>query len=265
MEDRLLVELVEKRKFLVKTIKEMTSFLREAPEGRLRCTKKGDKAEYYLVTEKGDTKGKYIHKSDQGLAALLAQKSYDQKILKMVKTELARVDNLINIIRSHNLVGLYAHLPEMRKELVNPIYLPDEEYVKQWKDRQYDRLEFKEDEAEFYTLADERVRSKVEILIANMMYQKKIPYHYEVPVKLVRLGIVFCDFEGLNVKKRRTMYHEHFGMMDDPEYAEKAVRKMSEYMKNGLFPGRDLIISYETRSFPMNTKDIQSMINHYLR
>ena len=54
-------------------------------------------------------------------------------------------------------------------------------------------------------------------------------------------------------------------MMDDPEYAEKAVRKMSEYMKNGLFPGRDLIISYETRSFPMNTKDIQSMINHYLR
>ena len=263
MEDRLLVELVEKRKFLVKTIKEMTSFLREAPEGRLRCTKKGGRAEYYLITEKGDTKGKYIHKSDQGLAALLAQKSYDQKILKMVKIELTRVDNLINIIRSHDLVGLYAHLPEMRKELVNPIYLPDEEYVKQWKDRQYDRLEFKEDEAEFYTLADERVRSKVEILIANMMYQKKIPYHYEVPVKLVRLGIVFCDFEGLNVKKRRTMYHEHFGMMDDPEYCERALRKISDYQRSGYHLGENFIATFESKKQPLDMRLLEKLMDHY--
>ncbi len=32
--------------------------------------------------------------------------------------------------------------------------------------------------------------------------------------------------------------------MDDPKYAEKAVRKINSYIANGYFPGDNLIVSF---------------------
>lgn len=56
------------------------------------------------------------------------------------------------------------------------------------------------------------------------------------------------------------MYWEHLGMMDDSEYAEKAIRKISEYQRNNIFPGNQLIISAETMSIPVNTQEIRALI-----
>lgn len=69
---------------------------------------------------------------------------------------------------------------------------------------------------------------------------------YEFPLKLKGYGIVYPDFTLLDVKHRREIYWEHFGMMDNPEYAYKAVLKLETYMKNGFYPGKNLLLTFET-------------------
>ena len=77
------------------------------------------------------------------------------------------------------------------------------------------------------------------------------------------MGQIYPDFTVLNVKKRKEYYWEHFGMMDDPSYAEKVLQKLSTYEQNGIFPGEQLIITFETRKNPLNQKQISNLIEHY--
>jgi len=41
------------------------------------------------------------------------------------------------------------------------------------------------------------------------------------------------------------LFHEHFGLTDDPEYMEKNLEKLWKYIKLGIMPGRDLMITFE--------------------
>ena len=109
------------------------------------------------------------------------------------------------------------------------------------------------------------VRSKSEKIIADLLYRKGIPYHYE-PELILRDGTkIYPDFAVLNLKHRKTIYWEHLGMMEDPEYSEKAVRKISAYIKNGIFPGEQLILTAETKEFPVNVREVKILIQHYLQ
>ena len=92
----------------------------------------------------------------------------------------------------------------------------------------------------------------------------KIPYKYEVPLPLKGFGIVYPDFVVLNAKQRKVYYWEHLGMMEQPDYAAAAVQKLEQYQKNGIFPGDKLILTYETKTRPLNTKLLEQCIIQYL-
>ena len=52
--------------------------------------------------------------------------------------------------------------------------------------------------------------------------------------------------------------------MDDPKYAEKAIRKINSYIENGIFPGDKLIVSYESSGVVLNDRIVIKMIEKYL-
>ena len=53
--------------------------------------------------------------------------------------------------------------------------MSDKEYVNQWSAQIYSGKDFEEGQAEIYTEQKERVRSKSEKIIADMLYHKNIP------------------------------------------------------------------------------------------
>ena len=53
-------------------------------------------------------------------------------------------------------------------------------------------------------------------------------------------------------------------MMDDEEYANKNILKISFYEENGYFPGANLITTFETSKIPINPANIKNMIRQYL-
>lgn len=254
-----------RKEYLNMLKKETEKKLKSVPQGTLRISCSSGRTQYYYRQKSSDRTGTYLPASKIKLVRQLAQKGYEEQVLKSAMQEIHAITTYQTLLPEISADSLYEHLSETRRTLVEPIRETNEAFIERWKSVPFSGKSFPEDFPEFYTRQGERVRSKSEVIIADLLSREGIPYRYEYPVQLKNYGSVHPDFTVLNISLRKEMYWEHFGMMDDPEYAEKAVRKMSEYMKNGLFPGRDLIISYETRSFPMSTKDIQSMIDHYLR
>ena len=63
--------------------------------------------------------------------------------------------------------------------------------------------------------------------------------------------------KGLNI------LWEHLGLMDIPEYAEKAIRKITAYEVNGYFPGENLILTMETRGQPLDVRLVNKLIRKY--
>ena len=82
----------------------------------------------------------------------------------------------------------------------------------------------------------------------------KIPYRYEYPLKLKDLGIVYPDFTLLKVATQEEIYWEHFGMMDNPAYCQKAIQKLHTYGRNGIYPGKNLIVTFETIQTPLDMR-----------
>ncbi len=145
-----------------------------------------------------------------------------------------------------------------------PIELPDDEYIAQWQAYEYEKKPFRDNDTEFYTDLGERVRSKSEIIIANTLLKMKIPYRYECPLRLQNGVWIYPDFTVLRMRDRRELYLEHLGMMDDLTYCESAMRRITQYEMNGLYPGDRLLLTHETRREPLNLKLLERILEFYI-
>lgn len=149
--------------------------------------------------------------------------------------------------------------------MVDSRIMSDKEYVNQWSTQIYSGKDFEEGQAEIYTEKKERVRSKSEKIIADMLYHKNIPYKYECPVTLKGLGTIYPDFTCLRLTDRKTILWEHLGMMTDPIYCQKAMKKIDIYSKNGLIQGRDIIYTFESEKYSLNTMSVENLISQIFR
>ncbi|WP_200277183.1 hypothetical protein, partial [Rhodovulum adriaticum] len=110
----------------------------------------------------------------------------------------------------------------------------------------------------------ERVRSKSEKILADIFYSKGIDYKYECPVNLSNSVRIYPDFTFLHPTSKKEIYWEHHGMMDDPAYSEETIRKIRTYEKNGIFVGKNLIITFETRSQTLDGEWVEKLIKEHL-
>ncbi len=247
--------------------------LQNAPQGTLRISKSGKTIQYYQITKSGDTHGEYIPTKNYKLAKELAQKDYDKRLTVTLKKELKFLQNTLRSYRwlqkSVTPVALiFEKLNKLRRPLIHPASLPTEDFVKLWQSVQYSGKPFSEDDYELYTSQKERVRSKSEIIIADTLYRLDIPYRYEYPLEITTEKgthrTFFPDFICLNIRTRQEFIWEHFGKMDDAEYATSAAQKLKVYEKNGIFPGKNLIISLETSTLPINSMQVEKTAKQYL-
>ena len=261
----LLKELLDRERFLKEVIEKEKSTLKDPPTGRLRCSTVNTYPRYYIRSTSDDRFGKYIPKKNIEIAKALAQKEYDEAILKKAVKELDLLKKVLEVYPKECLENVYNNIPPIRQALIEPVCLPDDQYVERWLSVPYERKGFSEDAPEYYTVRGERVRSKSEIIIADILNRMNIPYRYEFPIRLKGAGIIHPDFTVLKIKTREEMLWEHLGMMDDAEYAEKALERIDLYLRNGYYPGLNQILTHETSKRPIRNKLVEEMIDKYFR
>lgn len=250
---------------LKKVIREKENVLKFARPGILNVHAFNENVNFYYKETPDAKERRYLRTSEKDLVRELCQKDYDQRVLSSAQEELKRLEKLLKYYDKSTYEEIFETINIHRQPYINPVRLSDKEFVKQWESFTYTGKEFTEDMPEYYTDKGERVRSKSEILIANALERRKIPYRYEAPLFLDGYGKVYPDFTILDMKTRREWYWEHMGLMDDPVYLEYAIKKIETYEKNQIFPGKNLILTYETRKSPFNQKIVKALIETYLQ
>lgn len=90
------------------------------------------------------------------------------------------------------------------------------------------------------TARGELVRSKSEVIIANLLHAKEIDYEYEQ--ELVLDGTPTNKYPDFTVEDDDTgeaFYWEHLGMLGDPSYRRRWEEKKTWYRDNGIVPHED--------------------------
>lgn len=257
--NKLIVQLNKRKEYLQELLDEIEDKIHTFPEGTLRVSKINGIPRYYHITSMGDTKGKYILKKNKELAEQLAQKDYAKKVYQCAKTELEDIKKFLNKHDRKEFENIYLKLNQYRQELVNPMIVSDEEYAVQWEKEMFVSNPYHPEERVYLTKKEEMVRSKSEVMIADMYYELGIPYRYEAELCLQNGKIKYPDFTLLNVQTREIVYHEHLGLMDDEQYRKANLMKLDEYRRNGIYLGKNLIITYEAEGCYLNIREIRDM------
>lgn len=259
--DEFLKMLKGREEFLVKEIEKREKRLDKAPAGTLRISKKGKTIQYYIrrQTEKSGT---YLKRADQKLILTLAQKKYDERFIRLAKSELKYLRTFVDHY-STQIRGLALPFPWEIKKDMDIAEMTDEEYVHYWQSMEYKPKKIDEGVPFHVTARGERVRSKSEELIANALFSHGIPYKYECPVRLYNGEFRYPDFTILNLRTRKVVLLEHLGMLDDPDYIYANLKKVREYEKSGIFLGKELLITAESQKMPMNTRVINAFITKH--
>lgn len=248
---------------LEEIIKKVSDRLPEAPSGTLRIGKSNNKVQYYHRDGGRGDNGKYIPLSRKNLVCALAQKSYDEELLKVAKSEYELLQNFLST-KFKLPEQVFSSLSPQRQQLVVPEIITDAEYAKQWLMQEYEGLPFDDNAPEFYTGKGERVRSKSEIVIADILKRNEYPYLYERPLYFGDGSVKYPDFTVLNVRERKEIYLEHLGMMDDEVYLMNSLNKIASYERNDIYLGDRLIVTYETSKRPLNTKEVEKKLRFFL-
>ena len=229
-------------------------------EKPLRLSKSNGIFQYYIEI---NNKRSYIKKKNIQLAKTLAQRDYNKKLIPCIAKNIDILENFTRSYSPQNCINCFSSLPTARKLLVTPVFMDDTTYARQW---QAQKFEPKRDppEGSYFTQKDEHVRSKSEVIIANILNTKGVPYHYEYPVKISSSVTFHPDFFCLNKRTRREFYWEHCGKMDNPEYSGDLVKRLALYAQKNIICGKNLILTMETLEHPLNTKDVEKVIETFL-
>lgn len=254
--------LLREQKYLEAICSRAENGLKSSPDGHLRISVDKNKIRYYHCTTNDN--GAYISKSNLELPRQLAQKKYNQLILKKAETRLKQIKKITKDYSDDEVEQIYNKLHKERQTLVAPVEPTWEQKMAQWYGEKYQGKEFYEGTAVIITEKGERVRSKSEKILADYFYRNNILYRYEKTLYLKGYGMVYPDFTFLSRRTGEEIYWEHEGMMDKPDYAKKAIKKIESYQKNGIYLGERLIITFETEQTVLNSQIMEQLVQRYL-
>ena len=236
---------------------------RGADQRTLRLSKRKEGYQYYL--EDNDGRRSYVKDRDIETARKAAQREYDMKMHKKLLILRNRLERFIRLYDIEVIENEYNNMCEAKKILVTPVIPSDEEFVKKWNEDHKGNMNPFPETGRYLTQKGEYVRSKSEKILADLFFKNEIPYTYEPAVELSNGTCVYPDFALLNVRTRKTIFWEHFGLITDGEYAKKTLHKLSAYERSNIRIGEDLLFSMESETLPLDVEQIEKKIGQYLR
>ena len=104
------------------------------------------------------------------------------------------------------------------------------------------------------------IQKNLFIVLVQEIWFDQNPYECALPLGE---SVVYPDFTIRHPITGKTYYWEHFGMVDNPVYAKKAISKMELYMSHQIYPDIQLITTYETKEFPLVPETIEFNIKRF--
>ena len=257
--DTIYERILDEDKRLEQQIRDIEKHLKKMPEGKFVCTKNGNRYKWYQSDLHTQT---YIPKKKRKLAEKLATKKYLLSLLEDLKHErLAIQFYLRHHSKETRAEELLQKCPEIQRLLL-PYFKPMSQELSEWKKESYKSNPTYPEQLIHKSISGNMLRSKSEVMIDMSLYKHKIPFRYEEEIELEGT-ILHPDFTVRHPKTGETYYWEHFGLMDNPSYAQSAFAKMNLYTSQGIIPSVNLITTFETKEHPLSIETIENIIGQY--
>lgn len=221
----------------------------------------GEKGNLYYCKHV-DGKKIYLGKDNQEINQLKARRLLTEATRKMEVNE-ALMRQFLLEYQDVSLDSIEVSLSKAYKSDDGEAFsIINETNYKNWGEQEYQRDTKYPETLVHRTLKGDYVRSKSEVIIANCYYLKDIQYRSE---EVTKVGKYFFapDFKILVPGKRKIKLHEHFGMMHDSEYREKALWKISVYIENGYRPYEDIIFTFDNLDGNIDAKNLDVLITSF--
>ena len=235
----------------------------QGPEGFLSCNKNGKKTKWFLLSSlSGKHTRKLLPKSERTLAAKLAKKTFCY--IRLQETT-EQIENLRRFIKEAQKCSVTNSMSKQLPRLAllsgaEEKTLPDE--LLAWKNEPFPSSPPHPENRTIRSSAGLMVRSKAEDMIATELTRCGIPFHYEETL-YVGTQIYHPDFRIKHPITGDFIIWEHFGKMDDPEYAASALRKIQQYKSAGYILGVNLIITTEMSTLMLSSTMVQAVISTF--
>lgn len=168
-------------------------------------------------------------------------------------------------LRHHSPTGkseLLLTTPSEYQKLLKPYFSPLQEELTNWMNAPYQKNTSHTENLVHRSSSGNLVRSKSEMMIDMFLYVNNIPFRYECALELNGI-ILYPDFTIRHPKTGELIYWEHFGLMDNPSYAQNVPNKLRTYISNRIIPNINLITTYETQANPLSVEAIQKLVEYY--
>ena len=248
-------ELEKRKRFLESLIPQLKKWLEDTPKWSLRISR----SRYYVVRKKNDTTG--TRTMDLNLVRILSNRQYYLKVLKRAQIELVHITKLL---KTKQIATIYSELREERKKLVTPLEKTVSEIIVEWLKQEDVSLPIKPGKYGIKTKRGDFVRSKAEMKIADALFESNIPYKMDVEFGVDNFTSYWVDFQIINPNTGEFFYWEHMGMMNNPDYVSKNIKKLDYYASKGLYPGKNLILTFENNEYKLDERHIQRIIKDLL-
>lgn len=85
----------------------------------------------------------------------------------------------------------------------------------------------------------------------------------EILVIQIQNVSIYPDFTIRHPVTGEVYYWEHFGMMDNENYAHNVYSKLQLYQSAGIIPSMQLLTTFETRQNPLDYEYVELLIQYY--
>lgn len=233
--------------------------LKKMPPGQLAKRHIGEKINYqHLLT---DDRGKQIRRGitkNQEMIHILARKKYLQKSLELLEKNIPALESFLRVHNAPTMDHIIGMLPDTYQDLEPELFLPE---VRNKPEEGYKCSTYRPEERTHITSGGLKVRSKSEVIIADLLDAHHIPYRYE-EILYIENKAFAPDFSILLKNGRK--YWEHCGRVHDPYYMKHHKWKLSMYEKAGIVPWKNLIVTYDDEYGGLDARIIESEIRNKL-
>lgn len=106
------------------------------------------------------------------------------------------------------------------------------------------------------------VRSKSEVIIANLLHQLGLDYRYEYPLEGANVsGVRRPDFAFFD-RDGKPLVWEHLGMLDDAQYRAKWLKKHAWYEQNNFTQGINFFITRDEADGSLDSQKIRKIATY---
>lgn len=239
--------------------KKMESDFKKLPKGSLILK---DSRTYRVIKQDNKLRQIRLHTDsapDRITISQLKYKRYIKTALPILKAKIKAIRKLQNSDPLYDPLQIQSTLSRQYQGLQNlPVFLEDDVTYECWEPEAAPPMFT--DNLKHPSKIGLLTRSKAEAMIASQLEETDLKFQYEAEVRLT-YRTVRPDFKILLPGGRRFIYWEHLGKLDDSEYVIDNLAKLQDYADAGIYLGINLILTCETKEWPLTYDTIRRTID----